>query len=110
MLVDGTGVIRLVSFAGREKVVNFRLPIRNPLSKREVVIQTPEGKVLWRRTLASGQEVTAEIDGLNVPTTGIEMKIKVVGPSNPVNLTMTAIFGVSKTSIAIGDAEIVPVR
>ena len=110
MLVDGTGVIRLVSFAGREKVVNFRLPIRNPLSKREVVLQTSEGKVLWRRTLASGQEITAEIDGLKVPPRGTNIKIKVVGPSNPVNLTMTAIFGVSKTSIAIGDAEIVPVR
>jgi len=110
MLVDGTGIIRLVNYAKLGKVVNFRLPIRNPLSKREVVIQTLEGKVLWRRTLASGQEVTAQIDGLNVPTTGIEMKVKVVGPSNPVNLIMTVIFGVTKTSIAIGDAEIVPVR
>jgi hypothetical protein len=110
MLSNGKGVIRLVSYARQDRFVDIKLPIRNPLSRREVSLETVGGKVLWRGVLASGQETTAEIDGLNVRPTGTDIKIKVVGPSNPVNLIMTVNFGVTKTSIAIGDAEIVPVR
>jgi len=110
MLVDGTGVIRLVSFAGGDRVVNIRLPIRNPLSRREVSLKTPDGKVLWRGVLAGGQETTASIDGLKVPRAGTDIKIEVAGLSTPVNLDMTLNFGATRTSIAIGDAEIIPTR
>jgi hypothetical protein len=110
MLVDGAGVIRLVSFAGGDRLVNLRLPVRNPLSRRDVSLKAPDGKVLWRGVLAGGQETTAEIDGLRVPRAGTDIRLEVAGLSTPVNLDMTLNFGAIRTSIAIGDLEIIPTR
>ena len=104
-VVVGEGVIRILNFSGGDTTVNLRLPVSNPFSPREVVIESG-GQVLWRGELDEGEEVVAEIDELVVPGEGIDLYLSARGAIHMLTASEITLFGVELASFRVGDLEI----
>ncbi|MHB8895195.1 MAG: hypothetical protein ACYC99_08500 [Candidatus Geothermincolia bacterium] len=105
-LVDHYGIIKLLNYTKRDKKINFQLPVANPFTRREVVIERTNGEVLWRAVLDEGQAEVAQINGLVVPRDGIDLNIRVMGQSFLLSYQDLTIFGATQAAAEIGDVKI----
>lgn len=105
-VVDGEGMIRLENLSGRERVVTVRLPMDNPLSRREVMIRAG-GRTLWHEALEAGQAATAEIRDVAVGRDGTELSITVDGDPYTLPEQYVKLFGTRRALLKIGDLEVV---
>lgn len=104
-LVVWEGVIRILNFSGGDAIVNLRLPVSNPFTPREVVIENG-GQVLWRGDLDSGEEVVAEINDLVVPGEGIDLHLFTTGTIHRLTAREIPLFGTEFASFRVGDLGI----
>lgn len=105
-LVDRDGRIRLLNYSGRDRTVTFRLPVANPFTRREIVIERADGEVLWRAVLGQGQAEVARVEGLLLPRDGLDLRMRVSGRSFELSYQDLTIFAVSRAAFEIGDVEI----
>ena len=100
------GMIRILNFSGSDAAVNLRLPVSNPFSPREVVIESG-GRVLWRGDLDAEEEVVAEINDLVVPGEGMDLYLFAKGALHVLIDNEIALFGTKFASFRVGDLEII---
>lgn len=106
-LVDQVASIKLLNYRKRDARISFRLPIANPFTRREVVIEKTNGEVLWRAVLDQGQAEVAQIDGLVVPRDGMDLNLRVAGQSYVLSYQDLTIFAAAQASYEIGDVQII---
>jgi len=99
------GVIRIMNYSGEDRLVDLRLPLGNPFNPRRVVL-TGDDKPLWLGEIETGMLVDAEIEGLNVPAEGLELRILVDGDLILLNDRDLSMFGTEYASLKVGDLEI----
>jgi hypothetical protein len=105
-LVVRQGVIRLLNYSGKNETVDLKLPIQNPISKRDVVI-AQGNKPLWGVTLDAKRQVTAQIHNLVIPPKGLELTLTVNGPVDSLTDYEMIVFGSAGASLRIGDVQII---
>ena len=105
-LVDRDGRIGLLNYSGRDLVVTFRLPVANPFTRREIVIERQNGEVLWRAVLEQGQVEVAQVEGLLVPRDGLDLRMRVYGRSFELSYQDLTIYAASRAAFEISDVEI----
>lgn len=105
-VVAREGVIRILNFSGGDATVNLRLPVSNPFSPREVIIESG-GQVLWQGDLDMGEELVAEISDLVVPGEGIDLYLFAKGALHVLIDNEIVLFGTKFASFRVGDLEII---
>ncbi|HEY5531994.1 MAG TPA: hypothetical protein VIK22_08340, partial [Candidatus Anoxymicrobiaceae bacterium] len=106
-IVGTGGTIKLLDFAGSDVRVSMNLPMTSETHAHQVSIMKGS-KELWRGYLSAGEETVAVMKDVLIPKAGADLKFVIKGGTWPVTPKDTSIFGMLRSSLKIGDLEILP--
>lgn len=101
-LMESEGVIRLENYSGKTIEASVLIPVANVEHRHRVVVSA-EGTALWEGTLVDGDRGAVEIESVEVPPDGLDLKIEVGGKIKETGSGEASVFGTERASLRIGD-------